>query len=89
MITTILTHAVKDFTEWKKGFDDNAEQRSQAGLQITGLYQAVDNPNMVTLIGEAPSVEALNNFISNPELQAAMVQGGVIGMPEVKILNKL
>jgi hypothetical protein len=44
---------------------------------------------MVTVIGEAPSLEAINGFMSNPELKAAMEKGGVIGMPDVKILNKI
>jgi len=43
---------------------------------------------LVTLIGEAPSVEALKKFMSNPALKDAMERGGIIGMPEVKILNK-
>jgi len=34
-------------------------------------------------------LEAVNSFISNPELKASMEQGGVIGIPDVKILNKI
>jgi len=40
-------------------------------------------------VGEAPSVEAIKTFMANPELKAAMESGGVIGMPDVKILSKL
>jgi hypothetical protein len=89
MKTTIITHEVKNYTEWRKVYDADEGNRSKAGLRITGLYQSVDNPNKITLIGEAPSIEALNSFISNPELKAAMEKGGVIGMPDVKILDKI
>ncbi len=89
MVTTVLTHEVKDFSEWKKGFDSDAENRSKMGVNITGVYRSVDNPNMVTVIGEVSSVEAIRGFLANPELKAAMEQAGVIGMPEVKILNKV
>ena len=56
---------------------------------IRDSYHSVDNANKITIIGEAPSVEAINGFMANPELKAAMEKGGVIGMPDVKILSKL
>jgi hypothetical protein len=34
-------------------------------------------------------VEAIRSFMANPELKAAMERGGVIGIPDVKILNKI
>jgi hypothetical protein len=63
--------------------------RLKAVFKTTGEYQSVDNPNMVTIIGEAPSTEAISNFMSNPDLKAAMEKGGVVGRPDVKILTKL
>jgi hypothetical protein len=63
--------------------------RSKAGFHATGEYQSVNNPNIVTIIGEAPSVEAITSFMANPALKAAMELGGVIGMPDVKILSKV
>ena len=63
--------------------------RSKAGFITSGEYQSEEDPNKITIIGEAPSVEAIQNFMSNPALKAAMEKGGVIGMPEVHILNKM
>lgn len=89
MITTIVSHKVKNFAEWKKVFDASEELRKKSQMNITGLFQSVDDPDMVTMIGEAPSVEAINAFNSNPELIAAMERGGLIGTMEIKILNKV
>ncbi|MCB0727345.1 MAG: DUF3764 family protein [Ignavibacteriae bacterium] len=89
MITTIVSHKVKDFSEWKKVFDASGGLRSKFKMNVTALFQSVDDPNMVTMIGEAPSVEDINEFNSNPELKAAMESGGLIGTMEVKILNKV
>lgn len=89
MATIILTHEVKNFSEWKKGFDAGEPLRKQAGLKINGVYTSVDNPNHVTVITESPSVEAANGFLTNPDLKAAMEQAGVIGVPEAHILNKI
>jgi hypothetical protein len=89
MTTVIVTHEVKNYSDWKKVYDEDEENRSKSGMKITGLYQSVDNPNMVTVVGEAPSAEAVNQFMSNPELRATMERGGVLGMPDVKVLSKV
>lgn len=89
MKTVIITHEVKNYSVWRKAYDADAVNRSKAGFHPTGEYQSESNPNMVTVIVEAPSLEAVNSFMSNPELKASMEQGGVIGVPDVKILNKI
>ena len=89
MITVVITHEVKNYSEWRKGYDEDEVNREKAGFKTTGEYQSVKNPNLVTVIGESPSEEAITNFMSNPDLKAAMEKAGVIGMPDVKILNKL
>ncbi len=89
MVTTILSHEVKNFEEWKKEFDAGASLRQQAGVKIYGVYNSVDNANHVTIIAEFPSAESVQGFLSNPELKAGMEQAGVIGTPEAKILNNI
>jgi len=89
MVNVILSHEVKDFSEWKKHFDSDETKRSQAGVKVTGLFTCVDNPNHVTVTTEFPSMEAVQGFMGSPELKEKMEMGGVIGKPEVKILNKV
>ena len=89
MVTVILSHEVKNFSEWKKVFDADETNRQQAGVKTHGIYTAVDNPNLVSVINEIPSLEALNEMMSNPDMKAKMEAAGVIGMPEVKILKKM
>ena len=89
MVTVIISHECKNYSDWRKVFDADEVNRSKAGFKSTGVYHSVDNANKITIIGEAPSVEAMNGFFSNPELKEAMGKGGVIGLPEVKILSKL
>jgi hypothetical protein len=89
MKTIILNTEVKKYSDWRKIYDADEENRLKAGLHITGVYQAVNNPNIVTLIGEAPSVEAITSFMANPDLKATMERAGVIGRPDVKIFNKM
>lgn len=88
MVTAILTHEVKDFTNWKQKFDADETNRAKMDVKITGVFRAVENPNMVTVVSEIPTMEAAQGFLQNPELKATMEQAGVIGQPDVKILNK-
>jgi len=89
MTTVIISHEVKNYADWKKVFDADEVNRTKAELKVTGLYQSVDNSNMITLVGEAPSIDAVKLFMSNPLLKEAMEKGGVIGMPDVRMLRKL
>jgi hypothetical protein len=88
MKTVIITHEVKNYSIWRKVYDADEENRTKAGIHLTGVFQSVNNPNQITLVGEAPSVETFTTFMSNPKLKEAMEKGGVIGMPDAKILNK-
>jgi hypothetical protein len=89
MVTVIISHECKNYSDWRKVFDADEGNRSKAGFKSTALYHSADNSNKITIIGEAPSVEAIQAFMTNPALKEAMERGGVIGLPEVKILNKI
>ena len=89
MVTVIISHECKNYSDWKTVFDADEVNRSKAGFKSTGVYHSFDNANKITIVGEAPSLGAINGFMSNPALKAAMEKGGVIGMPDVKILNKI
>lgn len=88
MVTVILTHEVKDFANWKSMFEAGESLRSGAGIKTLGIYTATDNPNRVTVITEFPGAEAVHGFLNNPQLKSTMEQAGVVGSPDVKVLNK-
>jgi hypothetical protein len=89
MITTILSHEVKNYSTWKKVFDEDNESRKKFGLNIIGVYTSLKNPKKVTLICELPSVESVKSFFAMPGLKKLMQRGGIIGIPEIKILNQV
>lgn len=88
MVTMILTHEVANYDAWRPFFDAGAQMRTDAGFTVTGVYRGHDNENMVTMVADVTSVEAINAFMSNPELKEGMAKGGVISAPEIKILNR-
>ncbi|HEY3371088.1 MAG TPA: hypothetical protein VGK10_09590 [Prolixibacteraceae bacterium] len=89
MVNVILTHEVKDLAEWRKGFEAGEHSRAEAGVKTAGIYTSVDNPNLISVMTEFPSIEVVHVFLQNPTLKEDMESAGVIGMPEVKILNKI
>ncbi len=88
-VTILLSHEVKDYAAWKKGFDGDEANRKKAGLHIIAVYRGVENPNVITGLIEAPSAEVAHKFLDNPELKSAMEKAGVISQPEIKVLNKV
>jgi len=89
MVNVLLKHEVKDYSSWKVGFDSEETRRSAAGITVIGVYTAVDNANMVTVLTQFPSVEAVNAFVGDPSMKEALDKAGVIGKPEVNILNPM
>jgi hypothetical protein len=89
MKTVIISHEVTNFSDWKKGFEGHESTRAKFGIKVESVNQAESNPNHVTVICNFPNMEAVNGFISSPDLHEAMEKGGVIGKPDVKILNRV
>ena len=89
MVTVSITHQVKDFAEWKKGFDADEPNRANAGVKVVSVYTAFENSNLVTAIFDAPNADVVKGMMSSPELQEAMKNAGVIGAPEVKMMNRV
>jgi len=87
-IHTHLSHEVEDFATWKQGFDAHEPYRAKHGIRIHGVYQAHDNPNMVTVHGEVDSPASLQAFMADPEVQATMQNAGVKGRPDMKLMHK-
>ena len=90
MATTIVnTHKVENFTKWKEGFEAGADMRKELGITIKGVFQSVDDENIVTVLSEVASPEMAKAILSSPELKAAGQKSGVISVPEIKILKQI
>jgi hypothetical protein len=84
----IVRHKVKGFASWKKAFDGHAASaRGTAGLSNTQLFRSVDDPSVVVLLFDTEDIAKAKQFISSPELKAAMTAAGVIDKPDVFVLS--
>jgi len=90
MATTIInSQKVADFGKWKQGFEAGAEMRAQAGIIVKGIYQSVEDENLVTIISEVPNPEIAKAIFSSATMKEAQEKSGVVSPPEIKILNQI
>jgi hypothetical protein len=87
-VTAIVTHEVKDYAVWRKGFEAHGSFRAKAGFTVQGVYCDVKNPNWVTVVGEFPNAAAAEAFFTSQDLKDTMAKVGVVGKPDVKVLTE-
>jgi len=62
--------------------------QKQLGVTAQAVYRSAEDPNDVTVTHEFASLEAAQQLMANPELQADMKLAGVAGPPTVWYTNK-
>jgi hypothetical protein len=83
MTTLFVRHEVADYAEWRRVYDGFSPTQKVLGVQDQAVYQAIDNPNDITVRHEFATLEAAQAFGGSPELRAAMHDSGVKGAPTV------
>ena len=90
MITILLTYDVNDFLEWKRIFNTNKENRVVNKIKVIGVYIDIEYSNKVTIILEAPSVEAFEfHFFKQPNIAGELIKCAIIKQPEIKYLKNI
>lgn len=82
----IVRHSVRDFSEWKPGYDAHEPVRAAAGLTEKHLLQDAHDSNMVTLIFEAEDLKRAEDFAGSDDLREVMQKIGV-GKPDIYFLK--
>jgi hypothetical protein len=85
----VVHHRVRDFAAWKPVFDAHQVVREQHGATRHWVYQAVDDPNDVTVAVEFPTADDANAFAAEPSLAEANRRAGVEGQPGVHLRTEV
>ena len=88
MATLFVRHPVANYPEWRRVYDSIAPMQKAGGVVADSVYQAVDDPNDVTVTNDFATIEAARAFASSPDLKAAMEKAGVSGPPTIWIAAK-
>lgn len=82
----IFKFKVQDFDKWKQGFDNNKPFRITAGLNELHIWQNSDVPDEVVILFQVANVAKAKEFSTSQDLKKRMIEGGVIGSPEILFL---
>ena len=82
--TLNVRHTVANYDEWKLGFDGHESSRRLHGA--TGHRLSHDG-NTVTVAIDFPDRASAGAFAEDPTLREAMSKAGVIGAPQVDIMD--
>jgi quinol monooxygenase YgiN len=78
----MITHKVKDFDAWKKGFDGEGDAaRAANGFVLRALARDADDPNTVTILFAITDMAKAKARVASPELKKVMTDAGVTGPP--------
>ncbi|MDX1662078.1 MAG: antibiotic biosynthesis monooxygenase [Gemmatimonadota bacterium] len=78
-----IRHQVDDFDAWKDAYDEFDEERSEMGVKDDAVFQAVNDPEDVTVWHDFESQDAARSFLDSPRLREVMTSAGVVGEPDI------
>jgi len=83
----LIRHKVRDFAEWKRGYDAHLPKRTQAGLTEKHLLRSAGDANEVVILLEAKDLGAAKAFAESADLRETMQKVGVVDKPDLYFLN--
>ena len=83
----LVRHKVRDFSDWKRGYDAHLPKRVEAGLTEKYLLRSDNEPNEVILLFVARDPNRAKSFAESPDLKETMQKVGVVDRPDIYFLN--
>ena len=77
----LMIEKIKDWSTWKKEFDQNKQARIDAGLIDRALGYAVDDPNQVMIVFAITDMAKAKAFLQSQDLKDKMARASVEGKP--------
>jgi quinol monooxygenase YgiN len=87
VVRVFVRHRVADYPAWRAVYDGFDQQRRELGVTGHAAYQALSDPNEVTVWHDFSTREAAESFASSPQLREVMQQAGVQGQPDIWFTN--
>jgi hypothetical protein len=79
-----IHHKVTDYTNWRKGYDAQEQNRRSAGITNGRVFRSAEDPNDVVVLQDVTDPAKARSFVASEDLKAAMQKSGVIGSPSVR-----
>src|ERR1700691_5098511 len=82
-----IHHKVKDYTAWRKGYDDHEKARPSAGVTNGKVFRSAEDPNDVLILQDVADVPKARAWLGGTDLKAAMEKAGVVGPHSVRFAS--
>ena len=89
MVYVVVKHKVEDYSRWKPVFDEHGTTREKAGCEGGQLFHISDEPKNIFILFEWDKKENATEFVESEDLKKRMQKAGIIGKPEIYILEKI
>jgi quinol monooxygenase YgiN len=83
MVRVFVRHPVSDFNTWKEHFEAFVAEAKGMGVMGHAVYQAVGDPNDVTVTNDFADAASADAFLGSPRLKEVMGAAGVAGPPSI------
>ena len=87
MFVVAINHPVSDYDQWKTVYDTMPP--TSRGAKFARVNRSVDDANRITVVAGFDSLDALNGFVSDPDLKSKMQEAGVAGEPRIEIYEEV
>ena len=84
-----VRHRVEDYPKWKEGFDSTADFKRSLGWKGYRIFAIEGDNTNVLVIEEFDTEEQAREFLSSDYLREAMGRAGVIGEPDIQVVEVL
>ena len=74
-----IHHKVKDYSSWRKGYDEHEKGRVSAGVTNGRVFRSAEDPNDILILLDVADVPKARAWLAAPDLKTAMEKAGVVG----------
>lgn len=89
MTYLLVQHKVVDFDKWYSVFKSHAEAQRKAGLKDLQLLRDAEDPNIIVCFFKIDDMEKAKAFTESRHSHEAQKESGVIGEPEILLLDEI
>ena len=79
-----LHFKVKDFNEWRTGYDGHEKNRPSAGITNGRVFRSAEDPNEVVVLQDVADVAKARTWLGSDDMKATMQKSGVLGSPSIR-----
>ena len=76
MVKVVVNFEVKEWSHWKKMFDEHTGPREAAGIKTIYVGHELENPNKVHIVMETLAADTMQKFMQNEENAKVIEKSG-------------